>query len=87
MEENITGNGKIIECKGEESSNGQMADNMKDNTLMIKKKDLVFLYGQMERSIEVIGNKENSMDMEWWNLMMDQRRMEFGPKENKLEMI
>lgn len=63
MAENMKDNGKIIKWKEEASLNGQMADGIKANTVMIKKKDLEFLLDQTEKYTEETGKMENNMDM------------------------
>jgi len=46
------------------NKNGQMVQNMKDNTLKAKKVEQVHILGLMVHIIMVIGNKTNLMDMD-----------------------
>ena len=54
---------------------------MKENMLKIKKKDMVFLNGLMEKYIKAIGKMENKMEKEnFIFLLIKNGKVEFGRK-------
>jgi len=60
-EENTMDNGRITRWMVKECSLGQMAGNMKDNTLTIRRKDKESLHGLMDANMMVTGRTGNSM--------------------------
>lgn len=65
---------------------GQINDNTKDLTLMIKNMVLVFSHGQMGKSTEDFGTKESNMDMDRFNSKKDSNVMDNGYQVNTLEV-
>jgi hypothetical protein len=51
----IEGHGLIIKCMARVISVGLMAGNTKETTLMTRKVDMEFLYGQIIESMKAIG--------------------------------
>lgn len=66
---------------------GQIRGNTKGSMLTIKNTVLVFSHGQMERSTEGFGTKENSMATDRFNSKKDSNEMDNGYQVNILEMI
>ena len=54
-------NGSIIRCMEKEKLNGQMEENMKDNTKMIKNMGMVHFIGRMVVNMWVDGKMVSSM--------------------------
>jgi hypothetical protein len=61
MVANIMVNGLIMTCRDVEYTFMLMVSDMMDNILMIKKKVMVSITGQMEENMKAGGTKENSM--------------------------
>ena len=64
MEENIKVNGLKIICMVKEYILGKMGENMKDNIIWTKNKELGNIDGQMEENIKEIGKMVNSTGKE-----------------------
>jgi hypothetical protein len=78
MADNMKVHGEIIKCMAEVFSFGLMVVNMKDNILMIKKKDMANLVGQMVVAIKVNGKTGNKMVKELIEINKVYRKMEHG---------
>lgn len=62
-----------------------MVENMKENIKMIKKMDMVYIIGQMEKNMMVCGVKVNKMDKDYLYLQMDHKNMVFGKMVKELD--
>lgn len=49
-------------CMVKECSHGLTAEDTKESTLTIKKRDMAFSFGQMEESMKELGKMVNSME-------------------------
>ena len=67
-----------------ECSLGLMVEGMKENTMMIKNKDLDYLRGQMGEDMRAIGKMENNMEKELTTLVKAKSKKENGRKEKEL---
>jgi hypothetical protein len=64
MEDNIVDNGEIIKWKVEEFSHGQIIEDTKVNTMMIRKKAMVYSSGPTEEDMKESGRMASSMELE-----------------------
>ena len=64
-----------------EYSHGQTEEDMKVNTLMIKKKDMVTFIGQMVENTKVDGKMVNSMELVYIHLQVEKQSKENGKME------
>ena len=62
----------------EASLYGQMAEDTKDNTLMIKNKVMDSLIGQMEDVIKEVGKMENKMEKVYIQTQLENKDKVFG---------
>lgn len=62
----------------EASLYGQMAEDTKDNTLMIKNKVMDSLIGQMEDVIKEVGKMENKMEKVYIQTQLENKDKGFG---------
>ena len=62
----------------EASLYGQMAEDTKDNTLMIKNKVMDSLIGQMEDVIKEVGKMENKMEKAYIQTQLENKDKVFG---------
>jgi hypothetical protein len=66
------------------SIHGKMEESMKENIKMIKKMDMEFIVGLMERNTMVTGLMANNMDKGYLFLQMEQSGMASGKKGSVL---
>lgn len=70
--------GQPIKCTGLECSHGQMENDMKVNSLMIKEKERVHLHGLMDEFILGNGKMESNMEEALISVKMGKRKLENG---------
>ena len=80
-------NGRIIRCMELDTSNGQMAVNIMDLMLMIRKKVVANLFGQMEEATRGIGKMANRMVVEFIKIKKGHKSKELGSTGKKLNGI
>jgi hypothetical protein len=80
----LKGTGKITKWKVEEFSHGLIIEDMKENILMIRKKEMEYFIGPMAESTKENGKMENSMDKENTHQLLVKRKEGSGLKEREL---
>ena len=73
-------NGKTTKCTERESSHEQMAESMKETTMMIRNKDKESSHGQTEESMMESGSMVNNMAKEFIIPQREKSKEENGKK-------
>ena len=84
MADSLRETGLTIRWKAEEYLLGQIIEDMRENILMIKKKDLVSFFGLMAESMKENGRMENNTGRENTHQHREKLKRVNGPKEKGL---
>jgi hypothetical protein len=84
MDETLRVTGRTTKWRATESSLGLITDAMKGNTLMTKKKGMVFFFGPMEGNTTVNGRTANSMVWVFTLLLLEKLKRDSGKMVKEL---
>jgi hypothetical protein len=80
IREYLRASGRIILCRAKVYLLGQMAENILESTITIRKKGMANSFGLMEGSIPDIGLMESNKEMVYIELQKEKLKLENGMK-------